>query len=55
MMELHVHENSPFTPLLNRMTRVRSSLILVSLSCRVLTMPYLPSFFAFVQFLLDFL
>ena len=28
MMELHVHENSPFTPLLNRMTRVRSSLIL---------------------------
>ncbi|XP_071152726.1 centaurin-gamma-1A-like isoform X21 [Mytilus edulis] len=28
MMELHIHENSPFTPLLNRMTRVRSSLVL---------------------------
>lgn len=29
-MELHIHDNSPFTPLLNRMTRVRSSLVLVS-------------------------
>ncbi|XP_046563635.1 arf-GAP with GTPase, ANK repeat and PH domain-containing protein 1-like isoform X3 [Haliotis rubra] len=28
MMELQIHDNSPFTPLLTRMTRVRSSLIL---------------------------